>query len=159
MKLHSPYYLLLLPYTTLHYPHTPPPPPPAPFFSPHKSNPTSMLPIKLPSINPFQFERVKPIPTFTPAVLPRPTIQIGGSETLLTAGNIGLTQPPVPRTLPAFTQSAPKSHSTTPESVTKVLSPTPTSLELTNEQLRQQQNTKILVGVAAGTILLLLLLR
>ena len=114
----------------------------------------------LPSINPFQFERLKPTGPFTPAVLPKPTIQIGGLQTLLTAGNIGLTpQKPLPSLPPAFTQSAPKSHSTTPESVTKVLSPTPTSLELTNEQLRQQQNMKILVGVAAGTILLLLLLR
>jgi len=90
-------------------------------------------------------------------LLPKPTIQIGGTETLLTAGNIGLT--PQKSQPPAFTESAPKSHSTTtPASVAEVLSPTPTSLEITNEQLRQQQNTKILVGVAAGTILLLLLL-
>ena len=119
-----------------------------------------MLPAKLPMVNPFQFERLKPTGPFTPAVLPKPTIQIGDLQTLLTAGNIGLTpQKPLPSLPPAFTESVPKSHSTTPESVTKVLSPTPTSLELTNEQLRQQQNTKILVGVAAGTILLLLLLR
>jgi len=74
-------------------------------------------------------------------LLPKPTIQIGGTQTLLTAGNIGLTpQKPLPSLPPAFTQSVPKSHSTTPESVTKVLFPTPTSLELTNEQLRQQES-------------------